>query len=62
MGIITSVLLSLVISFLGAASLFLMIGELKYLSTTMPEGKAWDIMGLTSGVIGGVLFLVLFLI
>jgi hypothetical protein len=44
MGIITSVLLSLMISFLGAASLFLMIGGLKYLSTTMPEWNGWDIM------------------
>ncbi|MDA4117984.1 MAG: hypothetical protein OK455_06535 [Thaumarchaeota archaeon] len=59
MGIVTSVLLSLVISLLGTASLFLMIGELKYLSTMMPAWKAWDIMGVTSGVIGGVLFLVL---
>jgi hypothetical protein len=62
MGIITSVLVSLVISLLGTASLFLTIGELKYLSMTMPAWKAWDIMGLTSGVVGGVLFLALFLI
>jgi hypothetical protein len=62
LGIITTVLLSLVISLLGTADLFLTIGELKYLSRTMPEWKAFDIMGVTSGVVGGVLFLVLFLI
>ena len=61
-GIIVSVLVSLVISLLGSASLFLLIGSLKYLSTFMPEWRAWDIMGITSGVIGGVLFLVLFII
>jgi di/tricarboxylate transporter len=61
-GIIVSVLLSLVISLIGAASLFILIGSLKYLSTFMPEWKAWDIIGLTSGVIGGLLFLVLFII
>ena len=61
-GIIVSILLALVILLLGSASLFLLIGSLKYLSTFMPEWKAWDIMGLTSGVIGGLLFLVLFMI
>jgi glycopeptide antibiotics resistance protein len=62
MGIITSILVSLVISMLGTADLFLTIGELKYLSTMMPAWKAWDIMGVTSGVSGAVLFLVLYLI
>jgi di/tricarboxylate transporter len=61
-GIIVSVLSSLVISLLGSASILLLIGSLKYLSTFMPEWKAWDIMGLTSGVVGGLLFLVLFTI
>ena len=61
-GIIGSVLLALVISLLGSASLFLLIGSLKYLSTFMPAWQAWDIMGLTSGVIGALLFLVLFII
>jgi hypothetical protein len=62
MGIVISILSALVISLLGSASLFLLIGSLEYLSTFMPMWKAWDIMGLTSGVIGGLLFLVLFLI
>ena len=61
-GIIGSVLLALVISLLGSASLFLLIGQLKYLSTFMPAWEAWDIMGLTSGVLGALLLLVLFII
>jgi di/tricarboxylate transporter len=61
-GIIISVLSTLVISLLGSASLFILIGSLKYLSTFMPEWEAWDIMGLTSGVIGGLLFLLLIVI
>jgi di/tricarboxylate transporter len=61
-GIIVSVLLSLVICLIGAASIFILVGSLKYLSTFMPEWKAWGIIGLTSGVIGGLLFLVLFII
>jgi hypothetical protein len=62
MGIITSILVSLVISMLGTADLFLTIGELKYLSTMMPAWKAWDIMGVTSGVSGAVLFVVLYVL
>lgn len=59
-GVIISILVSLVITMLGTADLFLTIGELKYLSTMMPAWKAWDIMGVTSGVSGAVLFLVLY--
>jgi hypothetical protein len=59
-GIIASVLLVVVISLFGSAVLFLLIGSLKYLSTLMPEWKAWGIMGLTSAFVGGLLFLVLF--
>jgi amino acid transporter len=61
-GIIVGVLTTLVVSLLGSAVLFILIGSLKYLETSMPAWKAWDIMGLTSGVIGGVLFLVLIVI
>ena len=61
-GIVIGILTSLVITLLGSASLFLEIGSLKYLSTFMPEWKAWEIMGLTSGVVGGALFLVLFIV
>ncbi len=59
-GIIVSVLLAIVISLIGSAALFLLIGQLKYLSTFMPVWQAWDVMGLTSGVIGALLLLVLF--
>jgi di/tricarboxylate transporter len=62
MGIIVSILLALVISLFGSAALFLLIGQLKYLSTFMPEWAAWDIMGLTSGAIGALLLLVLLII
>ena len=59
-GIIASVLLALVISLIGSAIVFLLIGSLKYLGTLMPAWKAWGVMGLTSAVIGGIVFLVLF--
>jgi hypothetical protein len=62
MGILTAILVSLGISMLGTADLFLTIGGLKYLSTTMPVWEAWAIMGVTSGVSGAVVLVVLFLI
>jgi O-antigen ligase len=62
MGILTSILVSLGISMLATADLFLTIGGLKYLSTMMPAWKAWDIMGLTSAVTGAVVLLALFLV
>ena len=57
-----SVLLALGISLIGSASLFILIGSLKYLSTFMPAWEAWYIIGITSGAIAGVLFLALFII
>jgi len=61
-GIIVGVLVALAISLAGSAALFLLIGSLKYLSTSMPAWQAWTIMGLTSAVIAGLLFLALFII
>jgi uncharacterized membrane protein YccC len=61
-SIIISILVSLVISFIGSASLFILIGSLKYLMTFMPAWKAWYITGITSGVIGALLLLALFII
>jgi hypothetical protein len=61
-GIIGSILMALIIALIGSAALFLLIGQLKYLSTFMPEWAAWDIMGLTAGIIGAVLLVALFLI
>lgn len=60
-SIIIGILLALVISLIGSASLFLLIGSLKYLITLMPAWEAWSVMGLTSAVIGVLLILVLFL-
>jgi len=53
-SILGSVLMALGISFLGSASLFILIGSFKYLSTSMPAWEALYIMGITSGVIAGV--------
>ena len=61
-SIVSSVLMALGISFLGSASLFVLIGSFKYLSTSMPAWEALYIMGITSGIIAGVLFLALFII
>ena len=60
--IIFSVLTALVISFIGSASLFILIGSLKYLMTLMPAWKAWYITGISSGVIGALILLALLLI
>jgi hypothetical protein len=61
-SIVSSVLMALGISFLGSASLFVLIGWFKYLSTSMPAWEALYIMGITSGIIAGVLFFGLFII
>ncbi len=61
-SIIGSVLMALGISFIGSASLFILIGSFKYLSTSMPAWEALYIMGITSGVTAGVLFFALFVI
>jgi hypothetical protein len=60
-SIIVSVLTALVISFIGSASLFSLIGSLEYLMTFMPAWKAWYITGISSGVIGALILLGLFL-
>jgi hypothetical protein len=61
-GIVSSVLMALGISFLGSASLFILIGSFKYLSTSMPAWEALYIMGITSGIVAGGLFFALFII
>ena len=60
--IVTSVLVALITSFLGSASLFILIGSLSYLELSMPAWAAWYTVGITSGVIGALIILVLFLI
>ena len=61
-SIVGSVLMALGISFIGSASLFILIGSFKYLSISMPAWEALYIMGITSGVIAGGLFLALYVI
>jgi hypothetical protein len=61
-SIISSVLMALGISLIGSASLFILIGSFKYLSTSMPAWAALYIMGITSGVTAGILFFALFII
>jgi hypothetical protein len=40
-SIVTSVLISLGISFIGLASLFILFGSFKYISTSFPRGKPY---------------------
>jgi uncharacterized membrane protein YccC len=61
-SIVGSVLMALGISLIGSASLFILIGSFKYLSTSMPAWAALYIMGITSGVTAGILFFALFII
>jgi len=61
-GIITSILTALVASFLGSASLFILIGSLRYLELSMPAWKAWYIVGISSGIIGVIIILMLYII
>ena len=61
-SIFGTVLMSLGISLAGSASLFILIGSLRYLETSMPAWKAWLIMGTTSAIAAAALFVVLFLI
>ena len=61
-GIVVGVLVALVISLLGSAVIFILIGSLEYLETFMPAWKAWDLIGLAAGAIGVVVFLLLIII
>ena len=61
-SIVVDVLLSLGISLAGSAALFILIGSLRYLETSLPAWEAWLIMGATSAIAAAALFIVLFLI
>jgi hypothetical protein len=61
-SIATAVLMSVGISMIGAASLFFLIGGLRYLETFMPAWQAWLVIGATSAVIAAVLLITLALI
>jgi phosphotransferase system glucose/maltose/N-acetylglucosamine-specific IIC component len=46
----------------GAASLFFLIGTLRYLETFLPAWQAWLVMAATAGVIAAALFTALYLL
>ena len=56
------VILALAISLAGTASLFFLIGSLRYLETFLPAWQAWLVMATTSGIIAAALFVALYLI
>jgi O-antigen ligase len=56
------VILALAISLAGTASLFFLIGSLRYLETFLPVWQAWLVMATTSGIIAAALFVALYLI
>ncbi|MCW3999069.1 MAG: hypothetical protein NWE93_02385 [Candidatus Bathyarchaeota archaeon] len=57
-----AVLMSIGISMAGAASLFFLIGSLRYLQTFLPSWQAWFIIGGTAAVVAAALFIALALI
>ena len=61
-SIVSSVLMALGISLAGSASLFILIGSLRYLETSMPAWQAWLIIGTTSAFAAAALFIALFLV
>ena len=61
-SIVGSVLMALGISFIGSASLFILIGSFEYLSTSMPAWEALYIMGITSGITAGLFFFALYIV
>jgi len=60
-SIVVSILVALVLSFIGSASLFGLIGSLEYLMTFMPAWEAWYITAISSGIIGVLILLGLIL-
>jgi hypothetical protein len=61
-SITSAVIMSVGISMAGAASLFFLIGSLRYLETFLPAWQAWFVIAGTSAVVAAALFIVLFLI
>jgi phosphotransferase system glucose/maltose/N-acetylglucosamine-specific IIC component len=57
-----AVLMSVGISMAGAASLFFLIGGLRYLETFLPAWQAWLVIAGTAAVAAAALFIALFLI
>jgi integral membrane sensor domain MASE1 len=61
-GIATAILTAVAISLIGSASLFFLIGGLRYLQTFMPTWQAWLIIGATAVVVAAALLIALGLI
>lgn len=61
-SIVGAVLMALGVSLAGSASLFILVGSLRYLETFMPAWQAWLIIGATSAIFAAALFIALFLI
>ena len=55
-------ILALSISLAGAASLFILIGTLRYFETFLPAWQAWLVMAVIAGVIAAALFTTLYLL
>jgi phosphotransferase system glucose/maltose/N-acetylglucosamine-specific IIC component len=54
--------MALGISLAGSATLFILIGSLRYLETSMPAWQAWLVIGATSAIAAAALFIALALI
>jgi hypothetical protein len=46
---------------IASASVFLLMGTILYLERFMPNYLAWDVVGLISGLVGAILFLLLYI-
>jgi hypothetical protein len=57
-----AILLGIGISLGGAASLFILIGSLRYLETFLPAWEAWLIMGATAAIAAAAFFVSLYLL
>ena len=60
--VIIGFLSALAFLMLGSASILLLIGSVKYLSTTMPVWEAWETAGLIAGFVGLILLFALFIV
>jgi integral membrane sensor domain MASE1 len=61
-SVASAIMLTLITTFVGGASLFFLIGSLRYLETTMPAWQAWYIIGGTSASIAAAIIIALILI
>ena len=61
-SIIGIVLIAVVVSFIGSAVLFILLGSYKYLTLFLPAWEAWIVMGITALVIGIIFLVAVFLI